>query len=340
MTKPLLFVALMTSLPANTLTAADAAIAPPVARKIPKTDVVHGERREDDYFWLRDKANPEVAAYLEAENAYTDAVMKPTEAFQEALYKEMLGAHQGDGRQVPYRKGGYLYYSRTEEGKQYPIYCRKQGSLDAPEEVMLDLNALAEGKKFMALGAYAVSDDGKLLAYSTDDTGFRAVHALRQGPAHRRDCCPIRSREGGRRSPGPPTTRRSSTRRGRAAKRPYRLYRHLLGDGGADDLVYEEKRRAVQHRRRPHAQPRSTWSWACGSHTTAEVRVPAGRPADRRVADGGAAHARPGVRRRPPRRRVLHPHQRHGPQLPPGQGAGGDAAAARTGGGDPAPRRT
>ena len=146
---------------------------PPVARRAPRVDVIHGDRRVDDYAWLRDRTDPEVAAYLSAENAYIDAVMKPTEAFQEALYKEMLGRIQETDMGVPYRKGGYFYYSRTEEGKQYPIYCRKKGDLEAPEEITLDLNMLAEGRPFMALGAYAVSDDGRLLAYSTDDTGFR-----------------------------------------------------------------------------------------------------------------------------------------------------------------------
>ncbi|HYU42393.1 MAG TPA: oligopeptidase B, partial [Vicinamibacteria bacterium] len=106
---------------------------PPTARKQTKVDVVHGERREDDYFWMREKSNPEVAAYLEAENAYADAVMKPTEAFQGALYDEMLGRIQETDVNVPYRQGAYFYYSRTEQGKQYPILCRKEESLEAPE---------------------------------------------------------------------------------------------------------------------------------------------------------------------------------------------------------------
>jgi oligopeptidase B len=146
---------------------------PPTARKQPKVDVVHGERREDDYFWMREKSNPEVASYLEAENAYADAVMKPTEGFQRALYDEMLGRIQETDVNVPYRQGAHFYYSRTEQGKQYPILCRKRESLAAAEEVTLDVNLLAEGHSFMALGAYAVSDDGNLLAYSTDSTGFR-----------------------------------------------------------------------------------------------------------------------------------------------------------------------
>src|SRR3954468_2599064 len=112
---------------------------PPSARKQPRVDVVHGERREDDYFWLREKSNPEVAAYLEAENAYADGVMRPTEAFQGALYKEMLGRIQETDLSVPYRQDDYFYYSRTEQGKQYPIFCRRAARADqeppAPEQI-------------------------------------------------------------------------------------------------------------------------------------------------------------------------------------------------------------
>src|SRR5437867_2167840 len=112
---------------------------PPIARKIPKVDIIHGDRRVDDYFWLRERDNREVAAYLEVENAYTDAVLKPTEPFQKALYEEMLARIKETDLSVPYRDGGYFYYSRTEEGKQYPILCRKKGNLEAPEELTLDL---------------------------------------------------------------------------------------------------------------------------------------------------------------------------------------------------------
>jgi oligopeptidase B len=146
---------------------------PPVAKRVPKVDTLHGDVREDDYFWMREKDDPEVTAYLTAENAYTDAVMKPTEAFQETLYAEMLARIKEDDQTVPYRRRGFFYYSRTEKGKQYPILCRKAGSLEAPEQVMLDLNRLAEGHPFLSLGAAAVSDDGRRLAYTTDVTGFR-----------------------------------------------------------------------------------------------------------------------------------------------------------------------
>src|SRR5439155_8830846 len=127
-------------------------------------------------------------AYLNAENAYTDAVMKGTEAFQDALYAEMLGRIKEDDSSVPYRRGRYFYYSRTEKGKQYPIHCRKDGSPQAAEEVMLDLNVLADGKGFIDLGVSTVSDDGQLLAYSLDYTGFREytlyVKDLHSGDLH------------------------------------------------------------------------------------------------------------------------------------------------------------
>jgi oligopeptidase B len=146
---------------------------PPVAKKIPQTTKIHGDTLIDDYFWLREKSNPEVINYLKAENDYTEAVMKPTATLQETLYNEMLARIKETDLSVPYPKDGYLYYTRTEQGKQYPIYCRKKGSLRGKEETLLDLNVMAEGKAFLSLGAFQVSNDGHLLAYSTDDTGFR-----------------------------------------------------------------------------------------------------------------------------------------------------------------------
>ncbi len=152
---------------------AAAAPKPPMAEKKTKTTNIHGETLVDDYFWLREKNNPQVIAYLESENTHTDAVMKPTEALQQKLYKEMVSHIKETDQTVPYRWGNYFYYSRTEQGKQYPTYCRKSGSLTAPEEVILDQNELAKGYKFFSIGAFAVSDDGNLLAYSTDTTGYR-----------------------------------------------------------------------------------------------------------------------------------------------------------------------
>src|SRR3979490_151429 len=169
-------------------TPADAVFKPPVARREPVEHVLHGDRRVDHYAWLRHKENPEVIAYLKAENAYTDAVLRDTEPFQEKLYQEMLGRILQTDLSVPYRLRGYLYFTRTEEGKQYPLHYRKRDAAEnAPEELLLDLNALAAGHSFLSLGSFAVSDDNSLLAYSLDTTGFRQytlqIKNLRTGEA-------------------------------------------------------------------------------------------------------------------------------------------------------------
>jgi oligopeptidase B len=146
--------------------------APPVAKRVDHREVRHGATVVDDYFWLREKSNPEVIRYLEAENAYTESLTKNLQPFQEALYKEMLGHIKQTDLSVPERRGDFYYYTRTEEGKQYPIHCRKKGS-DEKEEVLLDLNELAQGHKFVGLGVFELSDDQNLLAYTTDYVGFR-----------------------------------------------------------------------------------------------------------------------------------------------------------------------
>jgi len=220
--------------------AGDAALPqPPVAKKLPKVDVLHGDRRVDDYYWLREKSNPEVISYLEAENAFTAAVLKPTEAFQESLYKEMLARIKQTDLSVPVRDHGFLYYSRTVEGKQYPIYCRKTLAPDAPEQILLDLNDLATGQKFMDLGSYTVSSDGNLLAYSTDNTGFRQ-YTLRVKDLRTDQLLPDRIEK---------TVSVAWAADNKTlfyivedhAKRPYRLYRHALGSTDPDPLIYEEK---------------------------------------------------------------------------------------------------
>ena len=146
---------------------------PPMAEKKTKTTNIHGETLVDDFFWLREKSNPAVISYLESENTYTEAAMKPTAALQDKLYKEMVGHIKETDSSVPYRWGNYFYYTRTEQGKQYPTYCRKLGSLEAQEEIILDQNELAKGLKFFSIGSFVVSDDGNLLAYSSDTTGYR-----------------------------------------------------------------------------------------------------------------------------------------------------------------------
>jgi oligopeptidase B len=218
---------------------ASSSVSPPVAKKIPKITEINGRELVDNYSWLRDKKNPDVKAYLEAENAYTDAVMKPTEPLQKRLYGEMLGRIKETDIDVPYKDGGYFYYSRTEAGQQYPIRCRKRGSPNAAEEVVLDVNELAKGQSFMSLGAYAVSDDGNLLAYSTDNTGFReytlAVKDLRSGKLLADRAAKTGSIVWANDNKTLFYTVEDS------AKRQYRLYRHVIGSASADDLIYEEK---------------------------------------------------------------------------------------------------
>jgi oligopeptidase B len=146
---------------------------PPVAPVIAHRETRHGTTVVDNYFWLREKSNPEVIKYLEHENAYTEAMTKSLKPFEDALYSEMLSHIKQTDLSVPVRRGDYFYYSRTEEGKQYPIQCRKKGSPEAKEEVLLDLNELGQGRKFVGLGVFVVSDDQNLLAYTIDYIGYR-----------------------------------------------------------------------------------------------------------------------------------------------------------------------
>ncbi|MCR4339944.1 MAG: S9 family peptidase [Gemmatimonadaceae bacterium] len=148
-----------------------AAQSPPVAAVVPKVDTLHGNVLTDNYFWLRRRENPEVIAYLQAENAYTDTMMAATRDLQERIYQEMLGRIKQTDLSVPVRRGPYFYYTRTVEGKQYPIYARKRGSLEAPEEIYLDQNVLAEGKTYLRLGVTTVSPDHRFLAFTVDTTG-------------------------------------------------------------------------------------------------------------------------------------------------------------------------
>jgi oligopeptidase B len=206
----------------------------PAAKKRPTVRELHGDRFVDDYFWLREKGTPEVTAHLEAENAHAESVMAPYKGLQDTLYKEMLGRIKETDLSVPVRDGAYFYYTRTEQGQQYPIYCRKKGSLDAAEEVYLDVNALAKGEKFMAIGALSVSDDGNLLAYTTDTTGFREytlyVRDLRTGELLEQPAAKVTSVDW---AADNKTLFYTVTD---AAKRPYRLHRHAIGAGGGDTL--------------------------------------------------------------------------------------------------------
>lgn len=153
-------------------------LAAPPAQKKPKELAIHGDTRIDNYYWLNERENPEVIAYLEAENAYTDTMLAHTKAFQEKLYQEIIGRLQPDEESVPYLDNGYYYLTRFEKGKEYPIYARKKGSLKAAEEVMLDVNELARGHSYYNVGGESISPDNKILAFG-EDTLSRRIYTLR-----------------------------------------------------------------------------------------------------------------------------------------------------------------
>ena len=213
---------------------------PPIASTKPVEFVNHGDRRVDPYYWLRERESPEMLAYLEAENAYTSASMAHTEALQKELFAEMKGRIKETDESVPVEKGGYFYYRRTEEGKQYAIYCRKAGSLDAPEEVLVDLNVEAEGKGYMRLGNFSVSPNQRLLAYALDDNGSEN-YTLR-----------VKNLETGELLPDEVTKTYYGLEWGNdnatlyytildPAMRPYKLFRHRLGsDVSSDELIFHE----------------------------------------------------------------------------------------------------
>ena len=242
-------------IPASPLTA-------PVARRDPKQTPMHGTVLVDDYAWLREKESAEVTAYLDAENAYAEAVMAPLSGLREELYEEMLSHIKQTDVSVPYRDGGWWYYSRTEEGLQYSVYCRKAdldgeppdvrveaGSEVDGEEVVLDGNALAVGHSFMSIGGMDVSDDGRWLAYSVDHTGFRQ-YTLHIKDLDSGEVLPgLVERVGSlvwaadEPESGPEGSRTLFyTVEDEEQKRQYQLWRHELGtDHAADTLVFEEK---------------------------------------------------------------------------------------------------
>ncbi len=247
---------------------------PPVARKVPRTTSLHGDTWTDDYFWLRERKDPAVRAYLEAENAYADAVLKPTGALRKSLYDEMLGRIQETDLSVPYLKKGFWYYSRTEKGKQYPIFCRRKGSLEAAEEVTLDQNELAKGHPFLDIDEYEVSDDGRRLAYSTDVTGFREYTLHVKDLVTGRTLPDLAEKVSSAAWAADGETLFFVT--DDAAKRPWRLFRLALG--GSPELVLEEPDESFTlgvSRSRDGA-------WVlleASSHTTSEWRlIPAADP--------------------------------------------------------------
>lgn len=217
-------------------------VQPPVAKIAPKKLEKHGHVRVDNYYWMRERNDPAVRAYLEAENRYTQAMMEPTRALQETLFKEFKTRIKQTDISVPYRRDGYFYYTRMEEGKQYPFYCRKKGSLDAPEEVMLDMNQVASGHKYCSLSSLAVSSKGNVLAFGVDTQG-RRFYTIR-----------FKNLETGEMLPHtiPDVTGNVAwandnktlfyTRQDPVTLRSYQVYRYELGaPASSARLVYEEK---------------------------------------------------------------------------------------------------
>jgi oligopeptidase B len=259
---------------------AQQSITPPIAKIVSKADTLFGDVRIDNYFWLRDRANPEVMKYLEAENEYTEAMMKPTEEFQERLYKELLGRIKETDFSVPEKIDDYYYYTRTEEGKQYPIYCRKKGSLEASEEILLDQNALAVGHNYLGIGTFKVSPSHQLLAFSVDTNGSEAytlyVKDLNAGKLLTDEI--------------PNTYYFTAWANDNKtifytvldeAKRPYKVYRHTLGTNLAEDvLVYHEKDQAYEVSL-GKTKSKEYLLMNLESETTSEVRyLKADRPAE------------------------------------------------------------
>ena len=244
---------------------------PPIARVEPRVLTVHGETRIDEYFWLRDRGDPEVTAYLEAENKYTAAVMRHTEALQERLYQELRGRIKETDLSVPERLDEYFYYTRTETGGQYPIFCRRRGSPEGPEEILLDQNPLAAGHAYFRVGVTEVSPDHRLLAYSVDTSGGEDFTLFIKDLATGRLLAEsIRST-----SLGVAWANDSQTLFYTVldqARRPCRLYRHLVGTSPTTDtLVYFEEDESF-FLDVSRTRSRSYLLLDIASHSTSEVR--------------------------------------------------------------------
>lgn len=244
---------------------------PPVAMVVPKVDTLHGEVRIDNYYWLRERSNSDVNKYLDAENRYTETMMKHTEDFQERLYKELVGRIKETDLSVPEKVDEYYYYTRTEEGKQYPIYCRKKGSLEAAEEVLLDQNVLASGHKYFRIGVYEVSPNHQLLAYSSDTTGSE-TYTLYVKDLVRGELLQDMISNTYYSVEWASDNQTLFYNVLDDAKRPYKLFRHRLGaDPKQDALVYHEKDESY-YLSVSKTKSKEYLKLELGSNTTSEVR--------------------------------------------------------------------
>lgn len=226
-----------------TMTTAQEPMKPPVAKKDPKVLKIHGYEITDNYAWLRDRnkeKNPEIIKYLEAENAYTESHMGPHKAFVDNLYKEMLGRVKQTDLSVPIKSGGYWYFNKTEEGKQYPTFYRSKTRDGKDAELLLDQNEMAKGYKFYSIGAFEASDDGNMLAFSTDTVGYRQYTLqfkdLRTGKVLPDKIERVTSTEW-----SPDGKYLFYGQEDPVSKRSDKIFRHTVGTTGEDELVFEEK---------------------------------------------------------------------------------------------------
>ncbi|MCB9545144.1 MAG: S9 family peptidase [Myxococcales bacterium] len=217
---------------------------PPVAREIPRALEIHGHVRQDPWYWLRDdeRKDPAVLDWLKAENSYTHAVMKPTEALQARLFEELKGRLKKDDASVPVQRRGFWYYSRFADGKEYPIYCRRAGTMEAPEQIILDVNALAEGQPFFQVGDLEISENEQLLAWSEDTVGRRQytlkVKDLRTGEVFADGVAGT----AGALAWAADDKTIFYVKNEETTLRPYQVWRHTLGTPAASDaLVFHEQ---------------------------------------------------------------------------------------------------
>jgi oligopeptidase B len=212
-----------------------------MAQVIPKKLEIHGDVRTDDYYWLNDRENPDVIAYLTAENEYTEGQMAHVKGLEDALFEEIKGRIKEDDSSVPYRLDDYYYYTRYEQGQEYPIYARRRESMDAPEQIMLDANELAEGHDFFAIGGRSVSSGQDILAFTQDTIGRRIYEIRFKDLTTGKMLEDIVSNVTSNIAWGEDNRTLFYTRQDPTTLRWFQVYRHVLGTDPSDDvLVYEE----------------------------------------------------------------------------------------------------
>ena len=326
--------------------------APPLVPRRPHRHEMHGDVRVDDYYWLRERENPEVVDYLKAENAWTDAAMAHTAQFQDALFEEIKGRIKQTDMSVPYRDGAYRYHVRFEDGREYEIHGRVRiddAAAPAPagiaagpppgEQLLLDVNRVAEGHEFCSVGALQVSPDDRLLAYAVDTVG-RRQYAIRVRASRRATICPTSSRTSppawrGPRTAGPfsiPGTIRRPFARSRCCATGWETTRPTTGWCS---------RRPTKRSFAASGAAGRAGTLLIGSFQTitTEYRLIDASDPDADPVVFPAARAGARIRRRSLPRAVLHPDERRRRQLPPDGGGGGARGARRLEGADPAPRR-